>query len=1832
MSTADPIITDGKTTNHATISTVDRRKQRQKNRKCEGVTAQNPMKDFTVDHSSMSNANLDFIIESNKNKNVEEISVQCANADQKEENLSEKNKKKLNNPKTVGVSVVRPEVFQKGKKNTQPTIKHEKRTKEIVRVKAAEQRKLDIALNAMRKYKREVRSLPPVDIYSQMFKGAMSSITPDIVVSAETMDQLTNLVGELNKKKIVELTLDPKLQSTLEEITSTFEGLRDKIPSLKEVNETVTTAAHGCVLSIAKYASILFAVLSALSLMQSFTVGKAGVLLIALAAMLLALDAPLLTMVRDKIMSLVEWLIDKISCKTTKTDDGPIPDGMPALGADEQVEYGAQMDTGNVESFLETVAVLIFGYTVGTSPDKTSIKSFMRDCSMFTRSKDGFKDVAKLAITFFEKVINWIWHDLFKRERIVLVESEVAEVRIWTKECLAIHEEMRAKEESKRFTMSVANADRVHNLWSRGNALMSKYTRKDTAHVKAAVSSQMQYISRLKLKFEQANILAQTIRQVPLTLCINGPSGVGKSAATPLLAAALLARLLPEELLDEFNMNYETFLYNRQNEHVYWDGYRGQFMVVFDDWLQVRDTQGVKDNEYMDVIRSSNLFPFVLHMAELESKGVTTFCSKVLLCTTNKRNFNVESISEAEAVGRRFDFIVTQVPPPIFCVDSIAAVQGTNDIWKRRLDITRVNTAAAGFDRNAVEYHEFKYQPDNKGFYTGKVWTFDQFVEECIKCFRKKEAEADQFSSSIQAVKNEFLNKRPDGAGAKYVKKFDSDVKVKSQMGKFDFSVGSILQKNTLPDPEEALVWKNASGKPPGYNAELLKEAPKAVEDFIERVKGSLGEDVFNELFKDLRSKSGLDAHDVMCVLIQESDHIANAINTITERGPMNLDEHKIYYDKNASNIVDVMIRVSNLILLDPALIQDFLLCVRITMTPEDFTTFERISLFASRMWEGIKDAIRKVKNSISGFLFNDQFNYITGAISMGMLLMIGSISGLLVVGAIIEMIVKLLKMMGFISADFGVSNGELVNQSNPFEAKSRGNKHQKLSALKAQHAKWISQGASLDPVLEQISNKIVESNMYELCSEKGARFGYVLFVKERIFLMPFHFLTNIAIAYENEDHKMPFVELRSCGKSKTIIFKIEVGVLLKNAEQTTYFGSSDLVLVRASVNVPPHKDITAHFADLKNLDQDRDPWFYLPIPSSKEGVATIVHSSRYHMVKNRVANEAKDGELTILRGYEYEAPTVNGDCGALVYSHDPKMLGKRIIGMHVAGNEKARRGLATSITRSELEDCLNLFKSVMREESNCSRIDFNSQMDPPLGNFQSVGKVVGRIHSACDTAIMPSQLHNTYTPSLTKPAYLRPFVNTSGERVDPYTIALRKYCTDDINIDAETVTNISESLGNDIRRSSRKPFIGRILSFEEAVAGIEGDDCYGGLPRSTSPGFPHVLEVDNLNPGKKAWFGHEGPYIFDTAKAKESRDLCDLIIAKARENVRLCHVFVDCLKDERRPILKVDQGKTRLFSACPMEYAIVVKQYFGSFTKYMIENRIHNGSAVGINPYSDEWELLSQKLQTTGTAVGAGDYSGFDGSEKPLILWAILEIINSIYNDGEENALVRKILWEDLINSKHVRGDNVYSWCSSLPSGHPLTVHVNNMYNMFAFRYCWYRLHDNNWNCLSAFSEHVYLIVFGDDNVFCVSSEKVDIFNQNTISEQMKTIGLTYTDELKNEGDVPMRSLYEVSFLKRKFRVDNFLSKRHVAPLELNVILEMPMWTKKKRSDRDQIVRDNVDTALMELALHPKKIFVEWAPKIVKTYTAKYRFGLPLMYTSYLDCLRRALVEESRW
>lgn len=581
----------------------------------------------------------------------------------------------------------------------------------------------------------------------------------------------------------------------------------------------------------------------------------------------------------------------------------------------------------------------------------------------------------------------------------------------------------------------------------------------------------------------------------------------------------------------------------------------------------------------------------------------------------------------------------------------------------------------------------------------------------------------------------------------------------------------------------------------------------------------------------------------------------------------------------------------------------------------------------------------------------------------------------------------------------------------------------------------------------------------------------------------------------------------------------------------------------------------------------------------------------------------------------DYDLETVSGMCGALL-SISNRLIHTKLCGFHVAGGAGVL-ALGALTTREFLQQALDAHVAkfgIPAQYLIDGRLPYSqSWVDPTrrvsllnIGDCLNVGTAPAP-PAPSTTQLAPSMIFDKVQSHIAKPAHLKPVFVPGEGIVDPMLKGIKKIMGGQTFVDPDLL----EAAANDVFNGLGKPTTGNgiVHSYEEAIVGVEGDAYKRPINRTTSPGYPYNLT--NKSKGKTAWLGDSEEYIVDNVALKND---VDQLIDDSRNGIRGNAISIATLKDEKRPIAKADAGKTRVFEACPQHLVIAIRQYFLDFSAHVMRNRIDNGIAVGINPYSLEWTKLAHLLQSKGNYMIAGDFSNFDGSLLMQILVKIVEKINEWYNDSDENKLIRSALWEHICNADILVKGEVIRKTHSQPSGNPLTVIINSLFNGIVMRIAYMLLKkEQGMPAVCDYRKHVAEIIYGDDDIKSVSVDIIDWFNQLTLTNALASFGLTYTDETKTGKILPFKTLEEVAFLKRKFVVQK--DGTFLAPMDLENTLEITNWIRGKASRSATI--ENCEQTIMELALHPQNVYEFWSTRIQDELS---KVGLKIPVPTYFE------------
>jgi ribosomal protein S26 len=550
--------------------------------------------------------------------------------------------------------------------------------------------------------------------------------------------------------------------------------------------------------------------------------------------------------------------------------------------------------------------------------------------------------------------------------------------------------------------------------------------------------------------------------------------------------------------------------------------------------------------------------------------------------------------------------------------------------------------------------------------------------------------------------------------------------------------------------------------------------------------------------------------------------------------------------------------------------------------------------------------------------------------------------------------------------------------------------------------------------------------------------------------------------------------------------------------------------------------------------------------------------------------------------------PSLEGDCGSPLIIQNPAIKGK-ICGILTLGSHSqsffqplCKDDIQTAMDQLPWRSRISLGTLPPHEPALTAKL--------PEGNFQPIGTARAPPR-AFKTQITKSLIHGKVTPPETFPVQLKP-----SDTFDPLFDGLKK-CGEftpwiDETLLAMATADVQRLLFTQHNEDHPRYKHQSVLTYEEAVEGRPYDPYICSTKRLTSAGYPHIFDKPNSLPGKSFWLGSNDNWNYNTPQGKQLRTTVEKVITDAKQGIRHMGVFTDTCKDERRP-----PGKpARVFSAGPMDYTLASRMYFLDFASFIQHNRIDNQIAIGINPTGLEWKKLAALLQSKGRRVVAGDFTNYDGSLSPQILFSICDLINNFYDDSDENRKIRMTLMSSITSGVHIADNTLYQWNKSLPSGNPFTALFNSIYNLISMRVVWLLTTGLS---LQAFNDNVWMIAYGDDNVIALSKLAEEIFNQQIMSDGYKKLGMTYTDEAKTGVSAECRRLDEVTFLKRGFRYDEDFGQV-VGNIKQRTIFEMLNWIRKGALPPIEATALNVKDAFIELSLWGREFFNEWAPKII--------------------------------
>ncbi len=1342
----------------------------------------------------------------------------------------------------------------------------------------------------------------------------------------------------------------------------------------------------------------------------------------------------------------------------------------------------------------------------------------------------------------------------------------------------------------------------------------------------------------LKRCYADVKIISKSLkssRVEPVGVIFKGAPNTKKTILMDRIAKLVGSLTVPKMWEEDFDVNPDDYIFPVP-QGKFFDGYTYKsWIATMDDIFQRRECVGAEDPDSLRVISFINSSPFPLNMAAVEKKNTTFFRSPFFMATSNVTNFQLlNAVSSPAAVARRFNITVTVTVNPKYSID------GKDDLSKfptsnlQLGDEFSTEHTVIPDDYWVLSLEEYS----NGSFQEARIVSLEDLVEIIIESHHKKimnfyinkNADVGSFLKTKDAVRNRLAEKN------RIIPAWFIDTNPGDELRPQSFEISDDQHHDNISD----FLFERGFGRTIMDKRDMfyLEEIVAKIA-YMEKVDGKL-------LF---------DYEDLSWMYDDDQFIVKKFVSSMDYEMLL-----RIYF--NALQYSDM----SGLFDRDMSLLKNILsTCPKVTLV-EFFYAFRShetfryfvMSVIKEKVNEGIdlrtmkhKSFFNRSKSDLKYhskvFSTNIQKLFNVEALSSVLYILTIGIQVLLAIVTfkVLRKIMKALYRFFFPARESAFEEGNNNVVVNPIGVQLKVVKDNRncmsrfvsempsvpqsinvdafcQSKLPTFTAPDLGGRSGSNDIMVKVHNQYLFI-VYLVAVIDGEviykRIGHVLNVYNDYFLSPFHYI--YMISYYLNKHNVKEAEVILMTPSKRTIYRKTASDFLESFRATDESANRDVCVLKIDGAQPGSLGALRYVitdSDLKSIESltSFDTTLMGCAQIGEMGSALLL---RIHKMKSRFrtdpvvvrASWADNNSIYKLEHtIEYRAPLSNGDCGSLLCFDGMNFQNRIIMGIHTAG--VSDKGTSSYITKEfimKMMKELNLKQSMFSSEEEIDDIVLNGVLDSQ-SFLQPMGTVLNSPATVTSSEIIKSQFYGKL-PGIhqvvrTRPSRMFTFTDKDGNIIDPRRLALSNYVNQPGCIPDDYMMLATADYCQLIMQKSVHYNRPRIV-YEDIEEIIKGFGNVKPIASSTSAGYPMSAPgAENL---KKDYYAAiaEGNVTLTASILEKIKIEVENTLDKYKSGVRPFFAYTDNLKDEKRPIEKALVGKTRLFSGSPFILLILFRKYFGAFADAFFEMNIDVGSAIGVNPYSDNWDFIYRKLAKFGTRegkvkVGAGDYARYDCKLVALIMMAILEIINDWYGGTKEESDMRTWLWQEIINSKHIFDKEYYVWTCSLPSGNPLTAIINTMCNNLIYRLAW--LFNNNQ--MSEFTKNVYLICFGDDSLFSVSEKYSAAFNELVLPSLMKFVGMEYTTESKGAASVDFRNIEDIEFLKRSFRkIPHF--NRWIAPLREESIFEMLNWTKKQKRKGGKIITpaavavDNLGVALRELSLHPEEMYNRYTPELLK-------------------------------
>jgi hypothetical protein len=413
------------------------------------------------------------------------------------------------------------------------------------------------------------------------------------------------------------------------------------------------------------------------------------------------------------------------------------------------------------------------------------------------------------------------------------------------------------------------------------------------------------------------------------------------------------------------------------------------------------------------------------------------------------------------------------------------------------------------------------------------------------------------------------------------------------------------------------------------------------------------------------------------------------------------------------------------------------------------------------------------------------------------------------------------------------------------------------------------------------------------------------------------------------------------------------------------------------------------------------------------------------------------------------------------------------------------------------------------------------------------------------------------------------------------------------------------------------------------AFSGLAGSVMHQGIKRTTGAGFPFA--------GDKAdYFDYNED---ETIRLKpEMKEQVDALISAMESGRRQTVVTRGTYKDEPRSLEKVQKRKIRLFAPYSLDTYLAHQVIMEPLVQISVLARRRNMTLGGMSVFSEEFADIRRDRESTHPHVILGDFSKFDKRTSHQVLYATRMIDFACIREGKwfkslscveaeafttyfmtaasdaSNALL--IVDGEMLNPGHSTSSGGPDTYSQNCSTHKIIARECALIIVFSVAYGMAGFLDKSRNPekalelsreltqlrpedrLGLITQHVDFITHGDDGMYAVTDQYIDLFNFHSFKKGYEQMNLVFTDPEKTLGSSSHVSWDDASIGKRTFRWDASLST-YTAPLSqssLGKMLTIGVVQSLTIEEKRELA---VNDVLLEFAQYGQEKYDEWVGKL---------------------------------